>query len=66
MKITVSNIVEQYPKLNIQLPKELNRDEFEFIKDNIDLYSEDDTFKKYIDTFVLKLNEITANQKKRR
>lgn len=62
MKITVSNIVEQYPKLNIQLPKELNQDEFEFIKENIDLYSEDDTIKKYIDTFVLKLNEIASKK----
>lgn len=63
MKITVSNIIEEYPKLNIQLPKELNKDEFEFVKDNIDLYSEDDTIKKYIDTFVLKLNEIASKKK---
>lgn len=62
MKITVSNIVEQYPKLNIQLPKELNHDEFEFIKENIDLYSEDETIKKYIDTFVLKLNEFASKK----
>jgi signal recognition particle GTPase len=62
MKITVSNIVEQYPKLNILLPKELNQDEFEFIKENIDLYSEDDTIKKYIDTFVNKLNEFASKK----
>jgi pantothenate kinase-related protein Tda10 len=62
MKITVSNLIEEYPKLNIQLPKELNKDEFEFVKDNIDLYSEDDTIKKYIDTFVLKLNEFAVRK----
>ena len=62
MKITVSNIVEQYPKLNIRLPKELNQDEFEFVKENIDLYSEDDTIKKYIDTFVNKLNEFASKK----
>lgn len=63
MKITVSNLTEQYPKLNIQLPKQLNQEEFEFVKENLDLYKEDDTIKKYIDTFVLKLNEFASKKK---
>ena len=62
MKITVNNIVEQYPNLKVKLPKELNKDEFEFVKENIDLYSEDETIKKYIDTFVSKLNEVISKQ----
>lgn len=64
MKITISNIVEQYPKIDVELPKELNNHEYEFIKENIDLYSDDDTIKKYIDTFVAKLNEALSKESK--
>lgn len=64
MNITVSNIIEQYPKIDVQLPKELNQHEYEFIKENIDLYSEDDTIKKYIDTFVAKLNQFASKESK--
>ena len=60
MKITVSNIIKEYPKLKIKLPKELDKGEFEFIRENIDLYNEDKTIKKYIDTFIQKLNELVA------
>jgi hypothetical protein len=64
MNITVRNIIEQYPKIDVQLPKELNQHEYEFIKDNIDLYSEDETIKKYIDTFVAKLNQFASKESK--
>ena len=62
MKITVDNLVEQYPKINVSLPKELNEDEFQFIKENLDLYTEDETIQKLIDTFVLKLNEVIGKE----
>jgi acetyl-CoA carboxylase beta subunit len=64
MNITVRNIIEQYPKIDVQLPKELNQHEYEFIKDNIDLYSEDETMRKYIDTFVAKLNQFASKESK--
>jgi hypothetical protein len=62
MKITVNNITEQYPKISVKLPKELNKDEFEFVKESLDLYKEDATIKEYIDTFVQKLNEAASKQ----
>ena len=62
MKITINNLTEQYPKMGVKLPKELNQEEFEFVKDNLDLYNEDDTIKKFIDTFVQKLNEVAAKE----
>ena len=62
MKITIDNLTEQYPKISVKLPKELNQGEFEFVKDNLDLYKEDDTIKKYIDTFIIKLNEIVSKE----
>lgn len=65
MKITIDNLVEQYPKINVSLPKELNKDEFQFIKENLDLYDEDETIKELIDTFILKLNEVVAKDTKK-
>jgi hypothetical protein len=65
MKITVNNIVDQYPQIKVDLPLSLNQDEFEFIRDNIDLYSADETIKKYIDTFVEKLNAFLARSGKK-
>jgi hypothetical protein len=56
--ITVENITSEYPGIDQDiLPDALKKDEFEFIRENIDLYNEDDTIKKYIDTFIEKLNE---------
>ncbi len=56
--ITVENIISEYTGIDQAiLPDALKKDEFEFIRENIDLYNEDDTIKKYIDTFVEKLNE---------
>ena len=66
MNITVKNIIEQYPKLDIELPKELNPEEFEFIKENIDLYTEDGSIKTYIDTFIDKLNETVTKSEKQK
>ena len=57
--ITVENIISEYPAIDQAfLPDALKNDEFEFIRENIDLYNDDVTIKKYIDTFVEKLNEV--------
>lgn len=57
--ITVENIISEYPVIDQNiLPNALKKDEFEFIRENIDLYNENETIKKYIDTFVEKLNEV--------
>ena len=57
--ITVENIMSEYPGIDQAiLPDALKKDEFEFIRENIDLYNDDETIKKYIDTFVEKLNEV--------
>ncbi len=59
--ITVENLAEKYPTLvQKQLPEVLKQPEFEFIRENLDLYQEDETIKKYIDTFVQKLNEFAT------
>jgi DNA replication protein DnaC len=57
--ITIENIMLEYPGIDQNiLPDALKKSEFEFIKDNIDLYHDDETIKKYMDTFVEKLNEV--------
>jgi hypothetical protein len=62
--ITVENIIPEYPGIDQSiLPEALKKDEFEFIRENIDLYNDDETIKKYIDTFVEKLNEFAAKGK---
>jgi hypothetical protein len=62
--ITVENIISEYPGIDQAiLPDALKKDEFEFIQENIDLYNDDETIKKYIDTFVEKLNEFAAKGK---
>ena len=59
--ITTENIISEYPAINQSiLPDVLKQGEFEFINDNIDLYNDDETIKKYIDTFVDKLNEVLS------
>lgn len=61
--ITVDNIISDYPGIDQTiLPDALKKDEFEFIRENIDLYNDDETIKKYIDTFVEKLNEVVDKQ----
>jgi hypothetical protein len=59
--ITVENIISEYPGIDQAiLPDALKKDEFEFIRENIDLYNDDETIKKYIDTFIEKLNEVVS------
>jgi hypothetical protein len=61
--ITIENIISEYPGIDQSiLPEALQKDEFEFIRENIDLYNDDETIKKYIDTFIEKLNEIVSKQ----
>jgi DNA repair protein RadC len=61
--ITIENLIQEYPGINQDsLPDVLKQDEFEFIKENIDLYNDDETIKKYINTFVEKLNEVLAKK----
>jgi hypothetical protein len=61
--ITIENIISEYPAINQSLlPEALKQQEFEFIRENIDLYNDDETIKKYIDTFVEKLNEVINKQ----
>lgn len=65
MKITVKNITEEYPKLNIELPEPLAIDKFEGkVVRMLPLYDKNETIKKYIDTFVAKLNAIAAKEQK--
>jgi hypothetical protein len=57
--ITVENIISEYPGIDQAiLPDALKNEEFAFIRENVDLYNDDETIKKYIDTFVEKLNEV--------
>ena len=63
--ITVENLIAKYPHISQDsLPTALQQSEFEFIQENIDLYNEDETIKKYIDTFVEKLNESEPDRHK--
>ena len=63
--ITLENIFSEYPGINQKnLPEALKQGEFEFIRENIDLYNEDETIKKYIDTFIDKLNKISGKGSK--
>jgi len=64
--ITVKNIASEYPKISqVKLPTALKKSEFDFVKENLDLYNDDDTIKEYIDTFVSKLNEIAGKSEKK-
>ena len=57
--ITVENILDTYPQISQGiLPTALKHSEFEFIQENLDLYNDDETIKKYIDTFIEKLNQV--------
>ena len=56
---TVDNIISEYPGIDQSiLPDALKKEEFEFLRENIDLYNDDETIRKYIDTFAEKLNEV--------
>jgi hypothetical protein len=57
----LDNIIAEYPGIDQSvLPDALKKEEFEFILENIDLYSADETIKKYIDTFIEKLNQVVS------
>lgn len=67
MKINVKNIVSEYPKLEQGiLPDALKKNEFDFINENLDLYNDDNDIKKYIDTFIQKLNQIAVKTPKKK
>ena len=62
--LTVKNINTEYPKISqAKLPTVLKKSEFDFVKENLDLYNDDNTIKEYIDTFVAKLNEVASKSK---
>jgi len=64
MNLTINNISKEYPKLDQKsLPEPLKKDEYDFVKENLDLYEDDETIKEYIDTFVTKLNQVAAKSK---
>lgn len=59
--ITTKNIISEYPKIDQNiLPKELDKKEFKFVEGSLDLYNDADGIKEYIDTFILKLNQIVS------
>lgn len=64
--ITVNNLLERYPEIDQSiLPDALKAEEFGFIRENFDLYGEDETIKKYIDTFVEKLNSVVSSHEEK-
>jgi outer membrane biosynthesis protein TonB len=61
--ITRNNLLTEYPRIfQSTLPQALQQEEFDFIAENFDLYDEDEDIRKYIDTFVEKLNEALEKQ----
>lgn len=61
MKITVENIEQEYPKINIPLPEPLAKDKFEKLTTTfLPNYDKSEVIKKMVDTFVMKLNEAIA------
>jgi len=61
--ITVKNVLTEYQQLDQStLPEALQYAEFSFVAENLDLYSEDEDIRSYIDAFVRKLNEYAAEQ----
>ena len=56
--ITKNNLLSEYPRIfQSALPEALQQEEFDFIAENFDLYDDDEDIRKYVDTFVEKLNE---------
>jgi hypothetical protein len=61
MKITVENIVREYPKISTPLPAPLAQDKFEKLKTTfLPNYEKSDVIKNMVDTFVEKLNMVVA------
>ncbi|MBN2635999.1 MAG: hypothetical protein JXR61_06995 [Prolixibacteraceae bacterium] len=64
MKITVENIEQEYPKINIPLPEPLAKDKFEKLTTTfLPNYDKSEVIKNMVDTFVLKLNEAVSKAK---
>jgi len=65
--ITKNNLLSEYPRISQNsLPKALQQEEFDFVAENIDLYDDDEDIRKFIDTFVEKLNEALEKQPSKR
>jgi hypothetical protein len=61
--ITKNNIQEEYPRISQNvLPEALQQKEFDDMMADIDLYDDDDDIRKYVDTFIEKLNEVLEKQ----
>ena len=62
--ITRKNILAEYPRISQNaLPKALQQKEFDFIVENFDLIDDDKDIRKYVDTFIKKLNEALKKSK---
>lgn len=64
--ITIKNVVSEYAKIpQSKLPEELKSDQFQLIKDSVDLYGEgSEKLDNYINLFVSELNKIVQNEEK--
>lgn len=63
--ITVSNFTHAVTGDLLKKAPEVLRKDFDFVKENLDLYNEDDTIKKYIDTYISKLNQVAGKKSKK-
>ena len=63
MNITVENFSKVVTPVALKNAPKVLKDDFDFVKENIDLYHDDDDIKKYIDTYVQKLNTALASKK---
>ena len=61
--ITVSNFTKTITSDILKKAPEVLRKDYEFVKENIDLYDADNTIKKYIDTYISKLNHVAGKSK---
>ena len=60
--ITRKNLLAEYPRIHQHiLPKELQQAEFDFIAENFDLIDEDEDIRRYVETFIEKLDKFLIN-----
>jgi len=64
--ITVTNFLKQVSGELLKKAPEVLQNDFDFVKENIDLYNEDETIKKYIDTYIAKLNQVAGKTQKQK
>ncbi len=62
--ITVANFLNQVSGELLKKAPEVLQNDFDFVKENIDLYNEDETTKKYIDTYIAKFNQVASKSAK--